>query len=407
LAEFSADFLSPGLRKGDRAFLIAREKITMESQNILVINGNEYAFSPGETILQVARRNGIDIPTLCWMKGASPTGACRMCVVEVEGARALVASCATPAAPKMVVRTETPQVMRARRLNLELLLSSGHHNCLVQDLDMDSWTDFQLKAMAATEHKDLCPVYGDCRLQELAIKYQIRGCRFEPTEPRHKIENVNPFIVRDLSRCILCGRCVQACNEVQVNNAISFGYRGTRSKIVAKGDRALKDSDCVFCGECVQACPVGALVLTQDMETDDRSKGDTKLVRTTCSYCGVGCQMYLHVRKGRIVRVTGVEEVGPNYGSLCVKGRFGYHFVDDPERLKVPLIRENGAFREATWDEAYQWVAEKFGRIKKESGADALGVLASARITNEENYVAQKFARAVIGTNNVDHCARL
>jgi predicted molibdopterin-dependent oxidoreductase YjgC len=117
--------------------------------------------------------------------------------------------------------------------------------------------------------------------------------------------------------------------------------------------------------------------------------------------------MYLHVRKGRIVRVTGVEEVGPNYGSLCVKGRFGYHFVDDPERLKVPLIRENGAFREATWDEAYQWVAEKFGRIKKESGADALGVLASARITNEENYVAQKFARAVIGTNNVDHCARL
>jgi len=389
------------------AFLIGREAMAMESQNILVINGNEYAFSPGETILQVARRNGIDIPTLCWMKGASPTGACRMCVVEVEGARALVASCATPAAPKMVVRTETPQVMKARRLNLELLLSSGHHNCLVQDLDMDSWTDFQLKAMAATEHKDLCPVYGDCRLQELAIKYQVRGCRFEPTEPRHKIENVNPFIVRDLSRCILCGRCVQACNEIQVNNAISFGYRGTRSKIVAKGDRALKNSDCVFCGECVQACPVGALVLTQDMQTDDRSKGETRLVRTTCSYCGVGCQMYLHVRKGRIVRVTGVDDVGPNYGSLCVKGRFGYPFVHDPERLKVPLIRENGTFREASWEEAYQRVAEKFGQIKKESGADALGVMASARITNEENYLAQKFARAVIGTNNVDHCARL
>lgn len=379
----------------------------MESQNVLVINGKEYGFTPGETILEVARRNGIDIPTLCCMKRAAPTGACRVCVVEVEGARNLVASCATPAAPNMVVRTETPRVMSARRLNIELLLSSGDHNCLVQDLDMDSWTDFQLKAMAPEEHKDLCPVYGDCRLQELAIKYQVRGCRFEPTEPQHRIETVNPFIVRDLSRCILCGRCVQACNEIQVNNAISFGYRGTRSKIVAKGDRALRDSDCVFCGECVQACPVGALVLTQDIGTDNRYKGDTKFVRTTCTYCGVGCQMYLHVRNNRIVRVTGVEDVGPNYGSLCVKGRFGYDFVHDPERVKTPLIRENGSFREATWEEAYRVIAQRLEGIKKEHGADALGVLASARITNEENYLAQKFARAVIGTNNVDHCARL
>jgi predicted molibdopterin-dependent oxidoreductase YjgC len=261
--------------------------------------------------------------------------------------------------------------------------------------------------MTPPEHKDICPAYGDCRLQDLAVKYQVRGCRFVPTEARHKIETVNPFIVRDLSRCILCGRCVQACNEVQVNNAISFGYRGTRSKIVARGDRALKDSDCVFCGECVHACPVGALVLTQDLEANGRDKGETKLVRTTCSYCGVGCQMYLHVRNGRIVRVTGIEEIGPNYGSLCVKGRFGYDFVHDPERLRVPLIQENGAFREATWEEAYTLVAEKFKRIKEKSGADTLGVLASARITNEENYLAQKFARAVIGTNNVDHCARL
>ena len=387
--------------------MIEREERTMESQNILVIDGNEYAFSPGETILQVARRNGIDIPTLCCMKGASPTGACRVCVVEVEGARSLVASCAAPAAPNMVVRTRTPAVMRARRLNIELLLASGEHNCLVQDLDMDSWTDFQLKAMGAKEHRDLCPVYGNCRLQELAIQYQVRGCRFEPSEGRHEIETVNPFIVRDLSRCILCGRCVQACNEIQVNNAISFGYRGTKAKIVAKGDRALKDSDCVFCGECVQACPVGALVLSQDMESNGRVKGETKLVRTTCSYCGVGCQMYLHVRKGRIVRVTGVEDVGPNFGSLCVKGRFGYDFVHDPGRLKTPLIRENGTLREASWDEALKVVAENLDRIKKADGPDAIGVLASARITNEENYIAQKFTRAVIGTNNIDHCARL
>ena len=371
------------------------------------INGHEFTFFAGETILQVARRNGIEIPTLCYMKNAAPTGACRICLVEVEGARALVASCATPAAPRMVVRTETPRVVRARRMNLELLLSSGHHNCLVQDLDMDSWTDFQLKAMSPKEHEDLCPAYGTCRLQELAIKDQIRTNRFAPNEPGHRIENVNPFIVRDLSRCILCGRCVQACNEVQVNNAISFGYRGKHSKIVARGDRALKDSDCVFCGECVQACPVGALVTTRDFESRTPDKGETKMVRTTCSYCGVGCQMYLHVRKDQIVKVTGVEELGPNYGSLCVKGRFGYDFVHAPERLTKPLIREGGSFREATWDEALNLVAGKLKSIRSQQGADAIGVLSSARITNEENYLVQKFTRAVVGTNNVDHCARL
>jgi len=374
---------------------------------MVLINGHEFAFFPGETLLQVARRNGVEIPTLCYMKNAAPTGACRICLVEVEGAKALVASCATPAAPKMVVRTETPRVVRARRMNLELLLSSGHHNCLVQDLDMDSWTDFQLKAMSPKEHEDLCPAYGNCRLQELAIKDQIKTNRFPPTDPGHPIENVNPFIVRDLSRCILCGRCVQACNEVQVNNAISFGYRGKHSKIVARGDRALKDSDCVFCGECVQACPVGALVTKQDFESRTSVKGETQLVRTTCPYCGVGCQMYLHVRKDRIVNVTGVEELGPNYGSLCVKGRFGYDFIHDPARLKKPLIRENGKFREASWDEALNLVAEKLKSIKSQHGADAIGVLSSARITNEENYLVQKFTRAVVGTNNVDHCARL
>jgi predicted molibdopterin-dependent oxidoreductase YjgC len=379
----------------------------MESGNMILINGHEFTFFPGETILQVAQRNGIDIPTLCFMKRAAPTGACRICLVEVEGARGLVASCAMPAAPKMVVRTETPRVMRARRMNLELLLSSGHHNCLVQDLDMDSWTDFQLKAMSAQGHEEICPAYGDCRLQELAIKFQIKQNRFEPSEVRHKIENVNPLIVRDLSRCVLCGRCVQACNEVQVNNAISYGYRGSGSKIVAKGDRALKDSDCVFCGECVEACPVGALVTLEDFKTRAYVKGEKKATRTTCTYCGVGCQLYLQVRNDRVVEVTGVEEVGPNYGSLCVKGRFGYDFIHDPGRLQKPLIRENGKFREASWDEALSLVAGKLKSIKGEHGADSIGVLSSARITNEENYLVQKFTRAAIGTNNIDHCARL
>lgn len=379
----------------------------METSNMILIDGRELTFFPGETILQVARRNGIEIPTLCHMKNASPTGACRICLVEVQGARTLVASCATPAAPKMVVSTETPRVILARRMNLELLFSSGHHNCLTQEPTGDSRTDFQLRPKTLKEQEDLCPASGTCRLQELAMRDRIKIDRFSPTDPGHRLEDVNPFIVRDLSRCILCGRCVQACNEVQVNNAISFGYRGKHSKIVARGDRALRDSDCVFCGECVQACPVGALVTKQDMQSRTQERDETEWVRTTCSYCGVGCQMLLHVRDNRIVKVTGVEDAGPNYGSLCVKGRFGYDFVDDPGRLKKPLIREKGSFREASWDEALNLVAEKLRSIKAQHGADAIGVLSSARITNEENYLVQKFTRAVLGTNNIDHCARL
>ena len=294
---------------------------------------------PGETILEVARRNGIDIPTLCHLKGASPTGACRVCVVEVEGARTLMASCATPAADNMVVQTESPRVVEARRLIIELLLASGNHNCTIRGADDGDWTSFQLRVMAEDQAEELCPVWGDCRLQDLAFRYQVTAKRFDPPATTYPMETVNPFIVRDFSRCINCGRCVQACNEVQVNNAISFGYRGAETKIVAAGDRPLKDSDCVFCGECVQACPVGALV-EKDVRYRVRPWQTTK-TRTTCSYCGVGCQLELHVADGRVVKVTGAD-VAPNHGSLCVKGRFGYKFIHSPERLTTPLVRQDG-----------------------------------------------------------------
>lgn len=376
-----------------------------EPKNIIVMNGNEFSFQPGETILDVARRNSIDIPTLCHLKGTVPTGECRICVVEVQGARNLPTACATPAMPNMVVRTESKPVVEARRLILQLMLSSGNHNCAVRGSDDTDWTQFQMDVQKDDNSSELCPVWGDCELQNLAYRYQVSGDRFPKTEIRYPMETVNPFIVRDFSRCIKCGRCVQACNDVQVNNAISLGYRGSATKVIAGGDRPLKDSDCVFCGECVQVCPVGALV-----EKDVRYKvrqWETKKVRTTCSYCGVGCQMYLHVKDNKVLKVEGAEGFAPNYGSLCVKGRFGFDFVNSPERLTTPMIKENGQLRKASWDEALDLVAKKLGDIKQKHGADSIGVLTSARITNEDNYVAQKLARAVIKTNNVDHCARL
>jgi predicted molibdopterin-dependent oxidoreductase YjgC len=376
----------------------------MAEKNIITINGNEFAFEAGETILEVARKNSVDIPTLCHLKGALPTGACRVCVVEVENARSLLASCATPASNNMVVRTESKAVVEARRVIIQLLLSSGNHNCAVRGADGKNWTQFQLNVEKDDGSGELCPVWGDCRLQDLAYRYQVSGDLFPVTETKYPMETVNPFIVRDFSRCIQCGRCVQACNDIQVNNAINFGYRGAESKIIAAGDRPLKDSDCVFCGECVQVCPVGALV-----EKDVRYRvrpWETKKVRTTCSYCGVGCQLELHVNNNQVVKVDGAD-VAPNFGSLCVKGRFGFNFINSPERLTQPLIKENGEFKEVSWDTALDLVAKKLSDIKEKHGGDSIGVLTSARMSNEDNYIANKFTRAALKTNNIDHCARL
>lgn len=354
----------------------------MGTKNIIVIDGRELVFDQGETILSVAQRNNIDIPTLCHLKGTMPTGTCRICVVEIEGARSLMTSCTVPAAPNMVVRTESPLVIQSRRMIIELMLSSGNHeDCLV------------------------CPASGTCTLQELAYRYQVKNGRFTKTKTRYPLESVNPFIMRDFSKCLLCGRCVQACRDVQVNNAIDFGYRGSETKIIAKGDLALKDSDCVFCGECVQVCPVGALI-PKDAYKKPRL-GETTAVKSTCTYCGVGCQIDLHTRNNTVQHITGHESTGPNHGSLCVKGRYGFDFIASKDRLTTPLIKEDGAFREASWDEALALVADRLTAIRDTSGPDSIGVLTSARITNEENYLVQKFTRAVLKTNNLDHCARL
>jgi len=373
-------------------------------EQLFILNQNQVAFSEGQTILEAAEAACVRIPTLCHLKGASPTGACRICVVEVKGARSLVASCSTPVATGMEVYTESPRVVAARKLILELLLSSGNHNCAANGIKYPDWTGFQLNAQQVEGTSELCPAWGDCRLQDLSYHYQVSGARFDTAAGFPRPETANPMVVRDFSRCILCGRCVQACNEVQVNRAISFGYRGAKAKIVAAGDQPLASSDCVFCGECVQACPVGALV---DKKARFRWRPwEVETIRSTCPYCGVGCQQLLHVKDGRIVRVTGVEEAQPNQGRLCVKGRYGYDFIYSEERLKTPLIRENGSFREAGWDEALDLVVARLTAIKNEHGPDAIAGVSCARSINEDSYQMQKLFRAVIGTNNIDHCAR-
>ncbi|MGD8984260.1 MAG: molybdopterin-dependent oxidoreductase [Desulfobacteraceae bacterium] len=369
------------------------------SENIITIDGRKLEFTPGETILEVARRNGIFIPTLCHLKGAPPTGACRICVVEIEGGRALAPACATPVVDKMVIHSQSPSVLEARRTILAFLLQSGNHNCAIAKKSPGEWTDFQEQVERYDQSAELCPAHSACRLQAYAYRYQVETDGLVRVETPYAMETASPLIVRDFSRCIRCGRCVDACNVIQVNNAITHGYRGVMAKIVAMGDGTLERSECVFCGQCIQACPVAALMEKRSLYKI--RPWEARHVRTTCHYCGVGCQMDLHIKDNKIMKVTGVEDALPNLGRLCVKGRFGYDFLQSPERLTKPLIRENGKLRDASWEEALDLVAAKIMAIKENEGPEAIAGIASAKSTNESLYLMQKLFRAAIGSNQL------
>ena len=345
------------------------------------IDGQQVSVAVGTTILEAAESLGIEIPTLCHDRDLSLAGACRMCVVEVEQIKKnLPAACAMPVGAGMTIHTNSPKVREARQTILELIIANHPLECLT------------------------CEKNGDCKLQDYCYEYGVQETPYEGERRKFTVDDNNPFIERDLDKCILCGKCVRVCAEIQGVHAIDFINRGFDTKIGTFYDGELIDSPCVYCGQCVYMCPVGALTPIPSKRLG-RSY-DVDKIQTTCPYCGVGCQMELNVKDDKIVGVSNVPD-SHNQGYLCVKGRFGYEFVHSSDRLTKPLIKKNGQFEEASWDQALDLVAEKFAAIKSEFGPDAIAGLTSAKCTNEENYLFQKLMRAVIGTNNVDHCARL
>jgi predicted molibdopterin-dependent oxidoreductase YjgC len=357
----------------------------MTSENSLALNGRAVGFSSGETILEVATREGIEIPTLCHDPRLDPVGACRMCLVEVEGERRLVPACMARAVEGMAVRTESPRIERHRRSLLAL------HLCERQDTD--TATGDELLQLAA--HYDAPSDWGSLELRRAG----------RPDDP-------NRYIHFDSSRCILCARCTRYCEEVEGVSAIALAGRGVETTISTADGRSLLDTSCELCGGCIDVCPTGAM--TEKLPLGDQRVGATlEPVRTTCNYCGVGCQMDLMVDRranggrGRVVKVEGPPPgTTANDGNLCVKGRFAYEFIGHPDRLTPPLVRgEDGALREVTWPEALSAAVAGLQGVRERHGKDALGFVSSSRCTVEENYLVQKLARAVFGTNNVHQCA--
>jgi predicted molibdopterin-dependent oxidoreductase YjgC len=393
-----------------RVTLLVAEEVHVKSQMIntidqnvgtltLTINGQEVKATQGMTVLEAALAADIYIPTLCYHPDLEPYGGCRMCVVEIEKMRGLPTACTTPAADGMVVRTDSPAIKQFRQGVLELILSDHPSECLLCNRrDRCEPYDICLRSVNVTDRCVLCPQNGRCELQTVVDYVGISELHLPQTTRQFPIDDSNPFFDLDRNKCILCARCVRTCKEITCVGAIDLVNRGFNAKVATSFDKPLLDpSNCRSCGECVVHCPTGALA------PKAAARADTE-VKTTCPYCAVGCQMYLGVKDGRIIEVRGDPEGPSNEGRLCVKGRFGIPgFVHHEDRLKTPLIKRDGRFVEASWDEALTLVAEKLKTYKP----DEIGLVSSARSTNEANYIMQKFGRAALGTNSIDHCARL
>lgn len=345
----------------------------------ITINGREVSGQAGVTILDLATESGITIPTLCHDPNLASYGACRICTVEDERSGALMASCVTPIAPGMVINTQSPRVKERRETIIKLMLASHPDTCMVCD-------------------KGNC-----CELRKIAADMGIGSTGLQRIPQLDTIEEVNPFIQRDLSKCILCAKCIRADQELVVEGAIDYLHRGFTSKPATLHDLPLEKSECTFCGTCVAMCPTGAL-----SEKEKIYRGAvTQTVHSICPYCGCGCGISLEIKGNRLTRCTPDKNNTLNHGTLCVRGSYGYDFVHSPERLTTPMVKTDGDFKAISWEEALNLVANKFKRIKESHSPDSLAVLGSSKCTNEENYLLQKFARCVLGTNNIDNGSRL
>lgn len=359
----------------------------------LTINGKNIQTEAGKTVWEAALEAGISIPVLCHHPALPPDGACRICVVEVGPKGFLETACNYPVQEGLDIQTHSPRVIEARKAVLELLLSNHPLDCMT------------------------CEAAGKCLLQDLAYEYDVKGTRFQGERHHFPIDDPNPFIQVDRNKCIVCRRCVRACKYINGVEAVHIFERGFNATIGFGNDTIMAESPCEFCGSCVAVCPVGAL--TPKMPMGQARSWEVKGVKTICPYCGVGCEIVLRVKDNRIVWVDSSWGSPANRGWTCVKGRFGYDYVNHPDRLLRPRVRQyllegegtpkrsGDPWVEVDWETALEIAASRLAGIRDEAGADAIGVLTSAKCTNEENYLMNKFARQVLGTNNIDHCARL
>lgn len=375
----------------------------------LTIDGHSLEAAAGTTVLEAALAHGIDIPRLCHFPELTVTGSCRLCLVEVEGRKAPTPSCGLPCEDGMVVHTASDALQGLRREVIDLLLASHPLHCVT------------------------CDKNGACELQRYAYQFGLQESSLGIAPARSLYQDDNAFFVRDHQYCILCGRCVRVCDEIVGANAIAVSGRGFESHVGTPFDGPLRDSTCVFCGSCVQVCPTAALLPVSRLRQG--REWEFERIRTVCSYCGVGCAIEYAVRDGRIVDARAPAGASVNGPFLCAKGRFGWDFVTSPERLTRPMVRRDLAyaigltdepwslpeisplqvekpriedsFVPVDWDLALDLAAGRLAAAAQVHGPDAVMGLASARCTNEENYLFQKFMRAGVATNNVDHCARL